>query len=179
CGDMAGAATGLCNLSRLHLATDRAESAVELARQGTDIYEKLGHALRGANGHYALGMALGKTGQHANATEQLEEALRVFRSSRQRLWEGMTLCRLAEVDLDACKQASAASNAEMALTVLRGIGGEWRRAHVLTVLGKALNGIGHSERAQVCWHEALDIYEGLDSQEAVQVRSLLTQVAAS
>ncbi|WP_328682462.1 NB-ARC domain-containing protein [Streptomyces sp. NBC_01261] len=179
CGDMAGAAAALCNLSRLHLATGRAESAVELARQGTDIYENLGHSLRGANGHYALGMALGKTGQHANAAEQLEEALRVFRSSRQRLWEGMTLCRLAEVDLDARRQASAASNAEMALTVLRGIGGEWRRAHVLTVLGRALNGIGHSGRAQVCLREALEIYERLDSPEAAQVRSLLTPVPAS
>lgn len=91
----------------------------------------------------------------------------------------MTLCRLAEVDLDARRQASAASNAEMALTVLRGIGGEWRRAHVLTVLGRALNGIGHSGRAEVCWREALEIYEGLDSPEAAQVRLLLTPVPAS
>jgi hypothetical protein len=107
------------------------------------------------------------------------EALRVFRDSRQRLWEGMTLCRLAEVELDARKPALAASNAEMALTVLRGIGGEWRRGHVLTVLGRALNGIGHSGRAQVCWREALEIYERLDSPEAAEVRMLLTPVAAA
>ncbi|PKT70554.1 AfsR family transcriptional regulator, partial [Streptomyces populi] len=140
CGDLAGSASPLCNLSRLHLATGRADSAVALAGQGTEIYETLGHSLRVANGRYALGMALGKCGQHTDATAQLEEALRVFRDSRQRLWEGMALCRLAEVDLDARKSARAASNAEMALTVLRGIGGEWRRGNVLTVLGKALHG---------------------------------------
>ncbi|MGX4691490.1 BTAD domain-containing putative transcriptional regulator [Streptomyces sp. JNUCC 63] len=179
CGDLAGSASPLCNLSRLHLATGRADTAVVLARQGTDIYQRLGHTLRGANGRYALGMALGKTGQHDDATAQLEEALRVFRDSRQRLWEGMTLCRLAEVDLEARKPARAASNAEMALTVLRGIGGEWRRGHVLTVLGKALNGIGHSGRAQVCWREALEIYEKLGSPEATEVSRLLTPIAAA
>ncbi|MEU4926501.1 BTAD domain-containing putative transcriptional regulator [Streptomyces yokosukanensis] len=179
CGDLAGTAAALCNLSRLHLATDRADTAVVLARQGTDIYQELGHTLRGANGRYAFGMALAKTGQHASAAEQLEEALRVFRDSRQRLWEGMTLFRLADVDLDARRPAQAASNAEMALTVLRGIGGEWRRGHVLTVLGKALNGIGQSGRAQVCWREALDIYENLDSPEAAEVRKLLAPMAAA
>ncbi|HEX5565371.1 MAG TPA: tetratricopeptide repeat protein, partial [Streptomyces sp.] len=179
CGDLAGSASPLCNLSRLHLATGRADTAVVLARQGTDIYQRLGHTLRGANGRYALGMALNKTGQHDDATAQLEEALRVFRDSRQRLWEGMTLCRLAEVDLEARKPARAASNAEMALTVLRGIGGEWRRGHVLTVLGKALNGIGHSGRAQVCWREALEIYEKLGSPEATEVSRLLAPIAAA
>ncbi|MFI5676685.1 BTAD domain-containing putative transcriptional regulator [Streptomyces cellulosae] len=179
CGDLPGAAAGLCNLSRIHLATGRADSAVDLARQGTEIYENLGHSLRGANGHYALGMALGKTGRHSQAVEQLEEALRVFRSSRQRVWEGMTLCRLAEIDLDARRPARAASNAEAALAVLRGVGGEWRRAHVLTVLGESLNGIGHSGRARVCWREALEIYEKLNSPEAARVRELLTPVAAA
>ncbi|MEU6218454.1 BTAD domain-containing putative transcriptional regulator [Streptomyces sp. NPDC047022] len=179
CGDLAGSASPLCNLSRLHLSTGRAETAVVLARQGTDIYQTLGHTLRGANGRYALGMALGKSGQHADATAQLEEALRVFRDSRQRLWEGMTLCRLAEIDLESRKPAQAAGNAELALTVLRGIGGEWRRGHVLTVLGKALHGIGHSGRAQVCWREALAIYEKLESPEASEVRELLTPITAA
>ncbi|MEU3241355.1 MULTISPECIES: AfsR/SARP family transcriptional regulator [unclassified Streptomyces] len=178
CGDLPGSASSLCNLSRLHLVTERAESAVILARQGTEIYETLGHSLRVANGRYALGMALGRSGQHSTAVEQLEEALRIFRDSRQRLWEGMALCRLAEVDLEAHQPTRAAGNAEMALTVLRGIGGEWRRGNVLTVLGKALDGIGHSGRAQVCWREALDIYEKLDSPEATEVRSLLTPIAA-
>jgi len=62
--------------------------------------------------------------------------------------------------------------------VLRGIGGEWRRGNVVTVLGKALLGIGQSGRAQVCWREALQIYEKLDSPEATEVRALLTPIAA-
>lgn len=179
CEDLSGTAAALCNLSRLHLATERADSAVELARQGTEMYEDLGHSLKVANGHYALGMALSKSGRPADAASRLREALQVFRASRQRLWEGMTLFRLAEVDLIAQRPAQAAANAEMAQSLLRGIGGEWRRGNVLTVLGKALNGIGQTGRAQVCWREALEIYEGLNSPEAAEVQALLAPAAAA
>ncbi|MFV5992980.1 AfsR/SARP family transcriptional regulator [Streptomyces sp. NPDC056231] len=172
--DRPGEASALCNLSRIHLATGRTGSAVSLAKQGIDIYDSLGHALRSANGRYALGMALTQSGQFTDATERLLEALAVFRDSRQRLWEGMTLFRLAEVDLAAGCSADAAAKAEQALTALRGIGGEWRRGNVLTVLGRALGEIGQFGRAQVCWHEALAIYEELGSHEATDVRALLS-----
>lgn len=179
CGDIAGEASALCNLSRLRLTTGDTGSAVELARQGAAMYDRMGHALKGANGRYALGLALTQSGQHAAASEQLQEALEVFRDSRQRMWEGMTLFRLAEVDIAARRPAQAAAGAEMALTVLRGIGGEWRRGNVLTVLGSALTGIGQSDRARVCWLEALAIYEELGSPEADGVRALLTPAAAA
>jgi DNA-binding SARP family transcriptional activator len=169
-----GEASALCNLSRIHLAVGRIDSAVTLARQGIDIYDSTGNALRGANGRYALGLALTSSGDLGSAAESLVEALETFRDSRQRLWEGMTLFRLAEVDLAAQRPAQAAANAEMALTVLRGIGGEWRRGLVLTVLGRALSGIGQTGRAQVCWREALGIHEELGSPEADEVRGLLT-----
>ncbi|MBD0709378.1 MULTISPECIES: BTAD domain-containing putative transcriptional regulator [unclassified Streptomyces] len=172
-GDQPGEASALCNLSRIHLATDRTSSAIALARQGTAIYDAMGHALRGANGRYALGLALTQDNQLAAAGEQLREALGVFADSRQRLWEGMTLFRLSEVDLAGHRHAQAAAGAEMALTVLRGIGGEWRRGNVLTVLGRALFGIGQTGRALVCWREALGIYEELGVPEAAEVRALL------
>ncbi|MFD6340746.1 BTAD domain-containing putative transcriptional regulator [Streptomyces sp. NPDC060131] len=177
--DRAGEASALCNLSRIRLATGRTSSAVALAQQGIDIYDGLGHSLRGANGRYALGLALTQAGQLGDASQRLHEALGVFRDSRQRLWEGMTLCRLAEADLEGHKPAQAASNAEMALTVLRGIGGEWRRGNVLTVLGRALHGIGQTGRAQVCWREALSLHEALGSAEAAEVRALLSPAAAA
>ncbi|MGW6391311.1 BTAD domain-containing putative transcriptional regulator [Streptomyces sp. NPDC055103] len=178
-GDEPGEASALCNLSRIHLATGRTSSAIALARRGTEIYDSMGQSLRGANGRYALGLALTQDDQLASAGEQLREALTVFADSRQRLWEGMTLFRLSEVDIAARRHAQAASNAEMALTVLRGIGGEWRRGNVLTVLGRALFGIGQSGRALVCWQEALGIFEALGAPEAAEVRALLTPAQAA
>lgn len=178
-GDRSGEASALCNLSRTHLATGRTDSAVALAEQGTAMYDGMGHDLKGANGRYALGVALTSSGRLGEATECLQQALRVFRESRQRLWEGMTLFRLAELGLAAGRPAQAAADAETALTVLRGIGGEWRRGNVLTVLGRALNGIGQLDRAQVCWREALDIFEALDAPEGDEVRKLLTPKAVA
>lgn len=176
-GNRPGEASALCNLSRIHLATGRTRSAITLARSGIEIYDLLGHALRGANGRYALGMALTQSGEFPAATGKLTEALEIFRDSRQRLWEGMSLFRLAEVEIASGQPAQAAQYAELALTVLRGIGGEWRRGNVLTVLGRALAGIGQTGRAQVCWNEALDIYDELGSPEADGVRSLLTSIS--
>ncbi|WP_217243104.1 BTAD domain-containing putative transcriptional regulator [Streptomyces sp. AC555_RSS877] len=172
-GDRPGEASALCNLSRIHLATGRTDTAVAMAQRGAAMYDDMGHALRGANGRYALGLALTQSGRLSEATECLHQALQVFRDSRQRLWEGMTLFRLAELDLAARRPAKAAVNAETALTLLRGIGGEWRRGNVLTVLGQALDGIGQRDRAQVCWREALEIFDVLGSPEAAEVRSLL------
>ncbi|WP_037859375.1 AfsR/SARP family transcriptional regulator [Streptomyces sp. NRRL S-340] len=176
--DRPGEASALCNLSRIHLATGRTRSAVALAQQGIGIYDAMGNSMRGANARYALGMALTQSGRLDAAADSLTEALGVFRDSRQRLWEGMTLFRLAEVDIAAQRPAQAAANAELALTVLRGIGGEWRRGNVLTVLGHALTGIGQTDRARVCWRDALRIYEELGAPEAAAVSELLRPAQA-
>lgn len=174
-GNKPGEASALCNLSRVHLATGRTASAVDLAQQGVGIYEAdaSGLALRLANGKYALGLALTGTGRTGLAQQALTEAMAIFRDSRQQLWHGMTLFRLAELHLAIRQPAHAASHAEQALVILRGIGGDWRRANVLTALGRGLAGIGQTDRAQVCWNEALSIFDELGSPEADSVRALL------
>ncbi|MCX5311440.1 BTAD domain-containing putative transcriptional regulator [Streptomyces sp. NBC_00154] len=176
--NQAGEASALCNLSRVHLAIGQTASAVELAGQGIALYNRLGLTLRLANGRYALGLALARAGRHDEAEGRLSEALSVFRDSRQRLWEGMTLFRLAEVHLAAQRSAQAAALAEQALTVLLHIGGEWRRANVLTVLGQALAGIGQADRAKACWREALSIFDQLKAPEGDTVRGLLRLATA-
>ncbi|MFF1544020.1 BTAD domain-containing putative transcriptional regulator [Streptomyces sp. NPDC058291] len=170
-----GEASALCNLSRVHLATGRVDSAVSLARQGVALYERddTGMALRLANGKYALGLALTSAGEIALALEALTDALGMFQDARQQLWHGMTLFRLAELHLADHAPARAAACAEQALAVLHGIGGDWRRANVLTALGRGLHGVGQLDRARVCWQEALTAFEALKSPEAADVRSLL------
>ncbi|MFJ6707195.1 MULTISPECIES: BTAD domain-containing putative transcriptional regulator [unclassified Streptomyces] len=174
-GNTPGEASALCNLSRVHLATGRTESAVSLARQGITIYERddSGMALRLANGKYALGLALTSAGETRLALETLTDALTMFQDARQQLWHGMTLFRIAELHLSDDSPAQAAACAEQALAVLHGIGGEWRRANILTALGRGLHGIGQTDRAKVCWQEALSVFEASDSPEAADVRRLL------
>ncbi|MEU1486699.1 BTAD domain-containing putative transcriptional regulator [Streptomyces sp. NPDC005752] len=177
-GNRPGEASALCNLSRIHLALARTDSAVELAQQGIAIYDRLGLALRLANGRYALGLALTQAGRLSEALEQLTQALGIFHENRQPLWEGVTHFRLAEVHLAARRFTLAAAHAEQAIA-LRGIGGEWRRGTVLTVLGRALEHLEQPDRARACWHEALAIYEQLGSAETDEVRRLLTPAVAA
>ncbi|WP_435242878.1 AfsR/SARP family transcriptional regulator [Streptomyces cucumeris] len=174
--DRPGEASALCNLSRAYVEMDRIDSAIELARKGVEIYESQGRTLRVANGKYALGIALTGAGLLAPALEQLNEARDLFHEHRQPLWEGMAHQRLAEAHLAVPSPAKAATHAEQALA-LRGIGGDWRRAVVLTLLGKALLELGQDGRAEACWREALSIHERLGTPEAQDVQSLLTPAA--
>ncbi|MBL1081968.1 tetratricopeptide repeat protein [Streptomyces actinomycinicus] len=177
-GNHVGEASALCNLSRIRLAMGRTASAIELAQRGIDIYDRMGLTLRLANGRYALGIALTQAGRLEEALSQLTQALELFHENRQPLWEGVTHFRIAEVYLAGRRHTMAASHAEQAIA-LKGIGGEWRRGTVLTVLGKALTGLGQADRAHACWQEALSIYVRLGSPEAAEVRELLDPATAA
>ncbi|MFF9052686.1 BTAD domain-containing putative transcriptional regulator [Streptomyces erythrochromogenes] len=177
-GNNVGEASALCNLSRIHVELGRLTSAIDLAQQGIAIYDRMGLSLRLANGRYALGIALTQAGRLGEALAQLTEALALFHDNRQPLWEGVTHFRLAVAHLAARRPTLAAAHAEQAIA-LRGIGGEWRRATVLTVLGKALRRLGQTDRARACWRDAETVFQQLGSAELGEVQNLLaTEIAA-
>ncbi|WP_449473157.1 BTAD domain-containing putative transcriptional regulator [Streptomyces tanashiensis] len=173
-----GEASALCNLSSIHAAAGRLDSAIELARQGIAIYERMDLPLRLANGRYALGLALTQAGRIDEATHQLGLALPAFREGHQPLWEAMTHFRLAEAHLAAHQPSLAAVHAEQALA-MRNIGGNWRLGNSLVVLGKALSAMGSTDRARACWQEALDVFDAIKAPEADHVRDLLATGARS
>ncbi|MER6454537.1 BTAD domain-containing putative transcriptional regulator [Streptomyces sp900105245] len=177
-GNKPGEGSAVCNLSRSLASMGRSGEAVELAKRGVDIYDELGMSVRLANAHYALGIVLTQAGSLSEALVQLSEALRMFTDSRQRLWEGTTHFRIAQVHLVSERAALAAQHAEQALAI-GCIGGDWMRANALTMLGRALEALGQSDRARVCWQEALSLYEQAGSVEAAEVRSLLAPLAAA
>ncbi|WP_372350359.1 BTAD domain-containing putative transcriptional regulator [Streptomyces sp. KL116D] len=173
-----GEASAVCNLSRTLASMGRSSRAIELAQRGIEIYDDLGLSVRLANARYASGIVLTQAGRLTEALEQLIEALNIFTDSRQRLWEGTTHFRIAQVHLAARKPAQAAQHAEQALAI-GCIGGDWMKANALTILGKALAGLSQSDRARACWHDALAIHEGSGAPEAAEVRSLLSPLAAA
>ncbi|MFD8794168.1 AfsR/SARP family transcriptional regulator [Streptomyces vinaceus] len=177
-GNHIGEASALCNLSRIHVELGRLTSAIDLAEQGIAIYDRMGLTLRLANGRYALGIALTEAGRLGEAQTQLTEALSLFHDNRQPLWEGVTHFRLAVAHLAAHRPTLAAAHAEQAIA-LRGIGGEWRRATVLTVLGKALRRLGQRDRARVCWRDAEVVFKQLKSAELAEVQALLAAEIAA
>ncbi|UGY91994.1 AfsR/SARP family transcriptional regulator [Streptomyces gobiensis] len=177
-GSRPGEASALCNLSRVHSALGQHESAIEFAERGVAIYSDLGIALRLGNARYTLGCALTHAGRTAEGLRQLTQALGIFHDSRQTRWEGVVHFRIAEAHMMEGRASLAASHAEQAIA-LRLIGGEYRRATVLVVLGKALAALGQSDRARACWQDALAIFEGLGSAEADETRELLSPSVAA
>lgn len=171
-GNRAGEASALSNLSRAQLGMGNIAEAVEIARRGLAVYLELGRTMRLANGHFAVGVALAKAGLHAEALGQFSEAMHIFADHRQRLWEGATNFRIAEVHLAAGRSSQAAQHAEQALA-LGCIGGDRMRGNVLTLLGRALHALGQADRARACWREALYLFEQNGVAEAGEVRALL------
>ncbi|MEU6804196.1 BTAD domain-containing putative transcriptional regulator [Streptomyces neyagawaensis] len=171
-------ASALCNLSRVHLAMGRTGRAITLAQQGIDLYDRLGLTLRLANARYALGLALTEAGRTSEALDELGEALQMFGTNRQRLWEGTTHFRIAQAHLAGHRPARAAQHAEQALAI-GCIGGDRMRANVLTALGRSLDALSQADRARACWREALTLYEQVGAPEAAEVRALLSPASAA
>ncbi|GGV53247.1 regulatory protein AfsR [Streptomyces longisporoflavus] len=176
-GNRASEASALCNLSRALLAMGRTAKSIDLAKQGIAIYSDLGVTFRLANAKYTLGLALSGADRHPEALDQLNDALQIFAENRQRLWEGTTHYRIAQVYLADRHPARAAQHSEQALAI-GCVGGEWMRANVLILLGESLVALGQVDRAQACWREALAIHEEAGAPEASQVRKLLAPVSA-
>ncbi|MFF8402621.1 BTAD domain-containing putative transcriptional regulator [Streptomyces sp. NPDC015684] len=173
-----GEAGALCNLAQLHQRMNRAHSAIALAQQGVDIYQRLGVNLRLGNARYSLGVALTRAGRFPDALVQLSDALVMFTNNRQRLWEGTTHFRIAQLHLEASRPALAAQHAEQCLAI-GFIGGDLIRGSVLNTLGKSLHALGQTDRARACWQEALPLLEQSQAPEASEVRGLLTPMDAA
>lgn len=171
-GNRPAEASALCNLSRSRLAAGQVEDAVRLARRGVALYRQTGATMRLANAMYALGTALTRAGELKEAAARFTEAMALFRSSRHRFWTGMTHLRLAEVHVAARRHGEAADEAERAVAFLHRCGELWS-ARALNVLGRALHGTGETERARMCWQEALAVCERLGSGDAAELRGLL------
>ncbi|MFG3259353.1 BTAD domain-containing putative transcriptional regulator [Streptomyces sp. NPDC048172] len=172
-------ASALCNLARSNSGLGRPNEAVTLAEQALAIHDRLGVSIRRGTTLYTLGIALVRAERLTEAQRHFDDALVIFKHSRQRLWEGMAYFRLGEVHLATERPAAASGLADQALTLLRTVGGPWRRANALALLGRALDDLGQKRRAQACWQEALERYEELGAEEAHDVRKLLTPAAVA
>ncbi|SEN08519.1 AfsR/SARP family transcriptional regulator [Actinacidiphila rubida] len=173
-GNQHGEAAALSNLSRAQLELGSTEAALAATARVVEIYRQLGAGFRLGNGLYAMGIALSAADRLDESLACHTEALHIFRDARQQFWEGMTLFRLAAVHLAANRWRQSASHVEQALVLLQEVGGEWRVANALTLLGRALAGMGQPVRAHACWHDALGLFSAIGAaREAQDVRRLL------
>ncbi|MEO3841137.1 MULTISPECIES: BTAD domain-containing putative transcriptional regulator [unclassified Streptomyces] len=163
-GNLNGESYALGNLARVHLDAGATATAIEMAQQTVEIDRQAGALLRMACSRYHLAIALNQANRHLGALTQLDLAVATFREDRMGLWEGLAHFRIAQVHLSMRQPAEAASYAEKALSRFRGIGGDWHRGSVLTVLGRALGELGQRDRAQACLSEARELRESGSTQ---------------
>ncbi|MFI1798003.1 AfsR/SARP family transcriptional regulator [Streptomyces sp. NPDC020379] len=172
-GDRYGEAAVLADLARTHAETGAGERAVEEARRSVRAFRELGAVSRLGDSLYTLGLALERLGQRDDAFVALDEARTLFIRARQGLCEGMALFRMAENCLGRGQPSRAAQFAQRALTALETVGGDRRRASVLTLLGRAFHDLNRLDEARSCWTTALGLFEPLGASEAATVRTLL------
>ncbi len=172
-GNRHGVAAASANLSRIYTDLGEVGAAVRTAEESVAEYRALQSGFRLGGALYALAVALTAGERTDEALARLGEALPMFRESRQRVWEGVTLFRMAEAQLAAGRHRQAASHAEQALTLLNDAGGHWQKANVLAALGDALSRIGQPDRARACWHDALSMLPDPHGEAAQRLRGLL------
>ncbi|CCB75059.1 MULTISPECIES: AfsR/SARP family transcriptional regulator [Streptomycetaceae] len=172
-GNRHGEAAVLRNLSSVFIELGDRKGALAVAEESVALNQALGSGFRLGNALYKLGLALAANDRLDEALLRLSEARSAYQESRQGLWEGMTLFRMAEVHMTAGRHRQAASLADQALALMSDDSGERRKANVLTLLGQALVASGNFDRARACWRDALAIYTNLECGEAADVRALL------
>jgi DNA-binding SARP family transcriptional activator/tetratricopeptide (TPR) repeat protein len=172
-GVPAGEALVLSYSARDHLGLGRPEDAIAAAEKGLAIFTEIGSGAGTARARYHLGIVLSRVGRLTEAVHHHAECLAFFRASKQRVWEQRVCSRLAETFIAAGRHADAVRHAEQALVVSREIGHPYGEALSLTVLGKALRGLGSTTRSLDCLQQAFEIFSRLGAPEAGDLKVLL------
>ena len=169
----AGEALVLSYSARDHLGLGRADDAIAAAEKGLAIFTEMGSGAGTARARYHLGIVLSRVGRLTEAVHHHAECLAFFRASKQRVWEQRVCSRLAETFIAAERYPEAVRHAEEALVVSRDIGHPYGEALSLTVLGKALRGLGNLPRSRDCLRRAFEIFTRLGAPEAGDLKAML------
>ncbi|MCT9935161.1 tetratricopeptide repeat protein [Planotetraspora sp. A-T 1434] len=175
-GNPAGEALVLSYSARDHMGLGHPEDAIAASERGLAIFTEIGSGAGIARARYHLGTVLSYVGRLNEAVVHHAECLAFFRASNQRVWEQRVCYRLAATFIAAGRFAEAARHADQALTVSREITHPYGEAQSLAALGKALRGMGETQRGRDALVKALDLFTRLGSPEAEDVRALLLEL---
>ncbi|WP_158857879.1 AfsR/SARP family transcriptional regulator [Streptomyces sp. NRRL B-1347] len=196
--DRFGEANFLGARCRLRQSAGETDLAVADAEEALAVHQRMSDGSRMGFTLYDLGVVLDAAGRSAESAERLTGALALFRDRRNRLWEGLTLFRLAENRLGenwlmenplaanrpgedrpggnrlATGRAEEAEQlARTAAATLEEVRNDWGRAHALAVLGSALGRLGDHDGARAHRRTAYDICARLGMPEADDLLALL------
>ncbi|MEU6822388.1 BTAD domain-containing putative transcriptional regulator [Streptomyces atriruber] len=167
---------------RIRILSHMARAYVALGRRpaaDTAIDEAVRQAGRSGSTHtlahvlYQVGCALLEDGRAAAAAEQLREAQRLHRRSRNPRWEALCWARLAYCELEQGSPGGAMRCADAALAVEGELGDAFCHALAMAARGRALLAVGDLERARAALRIAHRVMERRGALEADGIAQLL------
>ncbi|MFC4911303.1 AfsR/SARP family transcriptional regulator [Actinomadura gamaensis] len=173
-GNVRGQATRMANIAQLHLEMGDRSAALAAGYQGLSLARRADAPVAVAYALYLVGQILGALDRHVEALAAFDEALTVCWTHSLPMREAQVLMRMAEARLALGQFRDAADTAAQSLAVSRVIGGDWQQARSRVVLGRAWAALGRTTRAHREWRVALDVFTGLGTAEADDVRALLS-----
>ncbi|MFC5181851.1 AfsR/SARP family transcriptional regulator [Actinomadura harenae] len=175
-GDRHGEGLTLAAMGRALLDAGHPREAAEAATAGLALHRDLGGAFGIGWALYQAAIVLRDVRDPGEILDLWVEALEHFRSGGYRVWEGLSLFRVAHARLDlgdAGAAEAAEADARGALAVLSEMGDAWGRAMALDALARSLAARGDDADARTHWTEALRILDGQGRPEAAAVRARL------
>ncbi|MDH6705252.1 DNA-binding SARP family transcriptional activator/tetratricopeptide (TPR) repeat protein [Kitasatospora sp. MAA19] len=159
------------NMARVQHWLGMTETAIQSASDGVSAARESKNGPLLAQTLYQLGVVL--TG--GEAVPHLREAHQLYRSQRNRLWEGYTLARLASALLAAGQQGEAAEAAGASLAIAQEMDSAYCQGLANAALGEALLALAQPARGLACLQEAHAIFTRLGVPEASPVANLISQ----
>ncbi|MFJ3793343.1 AfsR/SARP family transcriptional regulator [Kitasatospora sp. NPDC090091] len=169
----------LARMSREYVHLGMPEEGVGAGRSAVEAARATGSTPVLADTLYHLGVVLAATGTPAEAIDRLREAVALFQSRRQRLWEGYALARLAASLLATGQDRAAAEAADESLTIAQELDAPYCQGLANAALGEALLKTEQTARALACLQEAHSALARLGATEAAAVVELIQHVGAN
>ncbi|MFC5723952.1 BTAD domain-containing putative transcriptional regulator [Streptomyces gamaensis] len=168
-----GEAITLGNLGMVYALQGRAELAIEHHLRARALHRATGARASEAIALNNLGDAYRALGDTAAALHHHLASLHLSREAGCRQSEIQAAIGLAATHLSDGRVGEALDRVQDAVAAARAAGFLPLEGHALTVLGQAHRSRGEPREARLYWQQALEIFTGLDSPEAHELRSYL------
>ncbi|TWP52498.1 ATP-binding protein [Lentzea tibetensis] len=143
-------------------------SALRTARQ-------IGHQHGEADALIELAASCLASGDLASALDHAQESLVLARDLGHRILQGQALKVLADIHFAGGEHSRAAEAGREAIEIHRRTGYRLGLARTLLTHGRALSVTEGLDAAQLCWQEALEVFDEVGTPEAGEVRGLLAE----
>ncbi|MYV52050.1 NaeI family type II restriction endonuclease [Streptomyces sp. SID3212] len=177
--DLYAEATALHSLALLYLEAGRFHMALNSAVEAQQRWRTLGATWQHGQMLYVLAEVKGADGDHAEALETHQQALRLLQSHGRPRWQALVRLGMARTLLATGAPEDALHSACEAVRLLGTATSYSRRAEAETLRGRALADLGRTAEARTRWLRALTLYRMSTDSDPVDAAGVEELLAAT